>query len=194
MIYQGIVSNQEYHLERICRSLGKSGLSDDKIIGAIRSEINNIDKFYGDICKLRVIYDNSGFISKEIVPYTYKKTSSLKIVRCNNIKYDKKYVDRSRLDDLFSKRGESDDIIIVKEGLVTDSSYTNIVLEKDGFLFTPSTPLLRGTKREKLIREGIIIEKKIHIDSLSDYKRIFLINAFRDINFDNYVDIKNINY
>jgi len=67
-------------------------------------------------------------------------------------------------------------------------------LEKDGFLFTPSTPLLRGTKREKLIREGIIIEKKIHIDSLSDYKRIFLINAFRDINFDNYVDIKNINY
>lgn len=194
MICQGIVSNQEYHLERVCRTLGNSGLSDDKIIGEIRSEINNIEKLYGDTYKLRVLYDNSGFISKEIVPYTYKKTSSLRIVHCNDIAYDKKYVDRSILDDLFRERGEYDDVMIVKEGLITDSSYTNIVLEKDGTLFTPSTPLLRGTKREKLIREGIIIEKKIHIDNLSDYKRIFLINAFRDINFDNYIDIKNINY
>lgn len=57
------------------------------------------------------------------------------------------------------------------------SSYSNVALF-DGFGYvTPSTFLLNGTKRQSLIAQGILKEKDIPVNELSQYRSLHLINA-----------------
>ena len=78
-------------------------------------------------------------------------------------------------------REQFDDIIIIRNGLVTDSYYANLCFEKKGELFTPVVPLLNGTKRMKLISEKKIIPIDIKPKEINSYDRIHLINAMIDI-------------
>ena len=58
------------------------------------------------------------------------------------------------------------EIIIIKNGLVIDTSFTNIAIHKDGKWLTPKHPLLLGTKRAALLEQGIIQEADITVDDL----------------------------
>jgi 4-amino-4-deoxychorismate lyase len=76
------------------------------------------------------------------------------------------------------KEAGTDDVIIVRKGAVTDSSYCNLVFEDaDGNLFTPSDALLSGTCRQRLLDEGIIREKTITLANLHEYEYVYFINA-----------------
>jgi 4-amino-4-deoxychorismate lyase len=111
--------------------------------------------------------------------YEKKSIRSLRLVTCNEIDYRAKYSDRSLLQVLLSKRGECDEIIIVKNGCITDTSMSNLIfLEKDHWV-TPSSPLLRGTTRERLLAEGILTERQITPGMLSEFSACKLINAMR---------------
>ena len=63
-----------------------------------------------------------------------------------------------RSDKLMELRGDKDDILIIKNGKVTDTSYANVVLsDKEGKCITPnSTYLLHGTRRASLLKSGKI--------------------------------------
>jgi len=76
-----------------------------------------------------------------------------------------------------SCRGERDDILIVRRGLLTDTSIANIALFDGKDWFTPKLPLLRGTCRTALIDSGIIKEKNIRPEELSSYSFVRLFNA-----------------
>ena len=52
------------------------------------------------------------------------------------MEYNYKWEDRSQLDALYAKRENVDDILIVKNGLITDTLYANIAFEKSGQWFT----------------------------------------------------------
>ena len=79
-------------------------------------------------------------------------------------------------------RGNCDDILIIKDGFITDTSYSNIVVRDDsGRWFTPSSYLLKGTKRSYLLDKGIISEAEITPASLRKYKELKLINSMIDI-------------
>ncbi|MDX9791404.1 MAG: hypothetical protein RBT61_11275 [Candidatus Kapabacteria bacterium] len=71
--------------------------------------------------------------------------------------------------------------IFVKNGFVTDSSYTNLVFESDDGFFTPDSPLLEGTKRAALLDSGLIKSIAININSLSRYNKVHLINSMNDL-------------
>ncbi len=114
-------------------------------------------------------------------PYIFRKINSLRIVCDDTISYPHKYSNRSQIAELFIQRGEYDDILIVKDELITDSSYSNVVLSDGIRLFTPLNPLLHGTKRAKYISEGLIRQKDIQPKDLHRYKEIHLINAFLDL-------------
>jgi 4-amino-4-deoxychorismate lyase len=73
------------------------------------------------------------------------------------------------------------EIIIVKSGYITDSSFSNLVFEKSGYLHTPETPLLAGVQRENLLNQGIITPKKINLKTVHEYENIYLINALLSI-------------
>jgi len=101
----------------------------------------------------------------------------LALVHDNDIAYEYKWVDRPELDRLFSHKGEASEIIIIKDGKVTDGFYYNLVFEKEGKLFTSDTPLLQGTQRASLIQKGKITETTISEEDIFDFDKIHLINA-----------------
>ena len=88
------------------------------------------------------------------------------------------------------QRNDCDDILIVKNSLITDTSYTNVVFEDSNEkLYTPTSTLLPGTKRKQLLDAGIIHEKKIHVNDIKLYKGVYLINAMIDIEDNLFIDI-----
>lgn len=102
------------------------------------------------------------------------------MVICDTIEYPFKFEDRHELNQLLSASG-SDEILIIRKGLVSDTSFTNVVLESAEGLFTPASCLLKGTKRQQLLDSGIIQERDIRIADLSGYQNIRLINALIDL-------------
>lgn len=123
--------------------------------------------------------------------YHPKKINSLKIVEAS-FDYSFKYADRSSLNALSSLKGNCDELLITRNGIITDTSYSNIVFSQGNQYFTPQHPLLNGTKRQKLLQEGVIFEKNIHRDTLHQYDRVYLINAMLDIEDNNSLPISNI--
>jgi 4-amino-4-deoxychorismate lyase len=80
-----------------------------------------------------------------------------------------------------AQKDDCDEILITRNGLITDTSYSNVVFGQGEQYFTPESTLLNGTKRQKLLQEGKITEKRIDRNSLIEYDRIYLINAMLDI-------------
>ena len=130
--------------------------------------------------KCRVTTTDGEHFSVEITPYHQREIKSLKLVHVADIDYTYKTDQRELLNQAFALRGDCDDIIIVKNGQLTDAWAANIILSDGEKWYTPSTPLLKGIQREFLLSEGIIEEKKIHYSTLHNYKKIKLINALID--------------
>jgi 4-amino-4-deoxychorismate lyase len=50
-------------------------------------------------------------------------------------------------------QSKTEEIIIVKNNCITDTSYTNLLFLKDEKWYTPSTYLLNGVMRQHLLKE-----------------------------------------
>jgi len=112
--------------------------------------------------------------------YEKKIIRSLKLVDGSGVDYHLKYSDRSALDSLFALRENCDDIIIVINGFLTDSSMSNLIFSDGKQWVTPANPLLKGTRRNRMVAGGGIIEKEIPVADLNLYAGCKLINAMRD--------------
>jgi len=115
----------------------------------------------------------------EFYEYHLKPIESIKIVRNDTIDYVYKYEDRSELNSMYELRGDADDILIVRRGLITDSFYCNVAFKTgQGQWITPSKPLLAGTKRQRLIDEDQQLSiGDIELENLTDYSHIRLFNS-----------------
>lgn len=131
---------------------------------------------YSLFAKCRIVYDRL-IQDITIEPYKTPVINSLKVVEGDEIKYAYKYADREALKDLYEQRGNCDDILIVKNGMITDTYFCNVVLEREGEWFTPNTPLLAGTKRAQLLAEGQIRACPISLKDINSYDSVLLINA-----------------
>ncbi|MCF6333634.1 MAG: aminotransferase class IV family protein [Draconibacterium sp.] len=141
--------------------------------------------------RCRVIYSKT--VDKiEFIPHQFRKIKSLKLIEANDIGYQFKYSDRNILNELFEKRSDSDDILIVKNGCITDSFTANLLFFDGKKWWTPDTPLLYGTQRAKLIDEEKISVCRIISDDLSKYKKVGLINAMWDLGEMPLISIENI--
>ncbi len=140
--------------------------------------------------KCRVLY-NAEIEEIQYMSYIKKSINRLKIVT-TDIDYTYKWEDRKAIDEMVEANPYYDDILMVKNGYLTDTSYANIVFKRDNEFFTPQIPLLKGTKRQHLIDEDIIIEKRIKPSDLSKYSHFAIINAFNDLELTNFVPVKNI--
>lgn len=136
--------------------------------------------------KCRVVYD-SRIQEIRFSPYVLPQIRSLRLVKSDDIDYTFKYENRSSLNRLFALRGAADDILIVKNGLVTDTSFCNILLFNKKQWLTPEQPLLRGTRRAALLEHEQVETAVIRIDDLHHFTKVRLINAI--IRFDDRLDI-----
>lgn len=128
------------------------------------------------IYKCRVVYQDR-VESIEFILYEPKSIQSLKVVHDEAITYACKYENRSRINALMEQKQSCDDILIVKNGFVTDSSISNIIFF-DGYKWvTPNTPLLKGTMRQFLLEAAEIKEEAITLQNIHSFKTFRLINA-----------------
>ena len=138
------------------------------------------------IVKCRIIYTEQ--IEKtEFLPYQRPKIRTLKIVADDEIDYLHKFLDRKPIEKLVAKKGGCDDILIVKNGLITDTSFANILFFNGKEWITPALPLLKGTQRARLLDEEKIRPADIRPEDLRYFRKARLINAM--ICFGDEVDI-----
>jgi len=188
-VENGVLMNLHFHQERLDRSLYELFGADDKI--NLGSEIQIPAHAQGGKYKCRVLYGkNIGKI--EFIKYQPRKIFCLKIVYDDSIEYHLKFSDRSNLEKLLQQKGYCDDILIVKNGLITDTSYSNIVFFNGKKWVTPDSPLLKGTKRSFLLSRGNINLGHIRIDDLTNYSGFLLINAMLDFKEERLLPIENI--
>ncbi|MGH1601536.1 aminotransferase class IV [Campylobacter majalis] len=175
-LVNGEVFHLSYHLRRMLNSLGfvpkfnlKQVLKTDKK-GLVRA---------------KVIYHKSGELVKvEFFEYKMREFSEFKLVDID-FSYDKKYLIR---DDIDAAKGKNNEIIMIKNGLITDTSIANIAVF-DGEWLTPKDPLLNGTTRTRLINEGMLKECDIDVNMLMNAKKFAIMNAMID-----FFEIKNFKF
>jgi 4-amino-4-deoxychorismate lyase len=133
------------------------------------------------IYKCRILYSET-IHSIEFQRYSPPVIKKLYLIHADELEYSFKYADRTALDTL--KRKLTDpfgEILIIKKGFVSDTSFSNIVFFNGRDWVTPDTPLLRGTKREEYLTGGIIHEDTIREQDIRKFEKACLINAMLDL-------------
>ena len=170
-VKNGVVRNIEYHQQRvnISSSINLMEYVDSSVI---------IPKF--GLYKLRVTYSESAVVGHNIERYTPKKVESLRVITDNDIDYHKKFDDRTSLNNLLMQKEECDDILILKNGMITDISFANIIFFDGEKWVTPTTPLLEGSCRARLIDINTITPHQITYSDLEKFSHFMTINAMLD--------------
>jgi len=177
----GKLYHLEYHQMRLDRTLPNTGILLKDIVtppavGFFRCRVVYSDKDYA------VSYH----------PYQKKDIQTLKLVVSKTIEYSKKYLNRESINNLFAKKASCDDILIVKNGLITDTSIANVAFFYKNEWLTPKQPLLYGTTRQRLLEESKILLHDIEVKDVQKFSQIALMNAMIDFDIiaqDNIEDI-----
>jgi len=188
-LHNGNLCNLQYHQQRFDKA--RMALFPDESPLDLSTEIIIPESCKEGIYRCRLSYRKT--IEKlEIFPHTNRTINSLQAVSCNEIDYAFKYADRRMFDDLLSKRKGADDILIIKNGFVTDTSIGNIAFFDGTYWYTPNQCLLEGTKRQKLLEEKALKLANIAYESIWDFKKARILNCFYDLDEGSDVQVENI--
>ena len=169
-IENGKIFNLSYHQKRFDKS--RQDLFNTSSIINLTSLIKAPSE---GLYRCRIVY-NENIRTIEYIPYKEKEIQSLKVIS-SDISYAYKYENRDMFNTLLQKNSEVDDIIIEKEGYLTDTTIANLAFYDGSHWYTPKRPLLEGTMRAKLIHEGFLYKKEIKSSEISKYKKVALMNA-----------------
>ena len=180
--------NLQYHNERLNRSRkALFGCKNDLDLQQILTIPPDLDE---RTYKCRIIY-SADIQTIEFLPYSIKPIQTLQLVEANELDYSYKYLDRSCFSNLLEKT-TADDILIVKNGFLTDTSYANVVFWDGNHWFTSDLPLLSGTKRQYLLDKAQIKRRKLRPGDLNLFIHARLINAFLDLDTGPVIPIQQI--
>lgn len=168
---EGIAYNLDYHNQRIARTI---------MININLHEY--ILPISDDFLKCKVLYDKYGVLDVLYEPYVKRLIRTFKIVEDNTIEYKYKSMNREHINELFAQKESADEIIIVKNGWVTDTSIANIAIFDGSNWLTTKIPLLRGTTQERLVENKELIQTNISVDMLKNAQKIALLNAMVGMN------------
>jgi len=177
-VQNGIILNSKWHEKRFQRAylkyFGKSAYFN------LLDEISIPKKFKTGNVKLRILYGEKGRETQFEI-YKLQKINTVKLVQVSSLNYPLKLRQREKLNTLFEQRGSCDDVIIVRDGQITDSSYANLIFFDGDKWITPKKPLLEGTCRARLLANGKIKMANLGVKELKHFKGLKLINAMRDM-------------
>lgn len=132
------------------------------------------------IYRLTLEYDLTKIRAIRLIPYQRRSISKLRLVQLpEDFDYSYKYADRCFFDRVKATLPDDEEPIFVRQdGTITDTSFTNVLMETEDGYFTPARPLLRGTQRESLLRRGLIAEHDhLTLTHLTHARSLLLINA-----------------
>lgn len=167
---EGEALHLSYHQKRLDKSCQALGISQEYNLAALITPPGH------ELYRCRFLYDAKGY-AIEYHPYTPKKIASLKLLTCDTLEYPLKYADRERLTALLEQRGICEDVLIVKNNLLRDTTIANIALYIDGKWLTPESPLLEGTTRERLLDEKFLTPAPLAPEDIARASKIALMNA-----------------
>ena len=177
-VQDGVLHNLSYHeqrMQRACAELWGQTLTFD-----LSKTILVPPEAHSGLFKCRILYRQT-IESVTFTPYHWQPITSLRRVYCDHIDYAHKYENRDLLQQLAAQRGECDDVLIIKNGRVTDTSYANIAFFDGERWYTPAHPLLPGTQRQRLLDQGLLTETVITEQNLIRYRYFQVINAFHNL-------------
>jgi len=185
-VEKGEVLNILFHQDRMNNSRKELFKCTNEIDlpSVLQDSINNTS--INELSKCRIIYNTS--INKvEFIPYFIPKICSLKLIECDDIDYSYKYLNRDTINKMMNQRADADDIIIVKNGFITDSSFANLLFYNGDQWLTPTFPLLKGTQRAKLLEQEKVRVVDIRPEDLHNFQQVRLVNAM--LRFEDEVDV-----
>lgn len=131
--------------------------------------------------RLTLEYSLAGLSAIRLIPYCKRTIRALRpILLPDGFDYSYKYADRRFFERVKAELASDEEPLFVRpDGSITDTSFTNVLIETEAGYLTPTRPLLRGTQREGLLQAGLITEADdLTLSALrSKAKVILLINA-----------------
>ena len=125
--------------------------------------------------RCRVLY--TLYIEKvEYLPYTFNHPSRFALAKFEG-DYAYKYADRSAFARLKKTHPEAAELLLCRDGHLTDTTIANIALRRGDTWYTPARPLLEGTTRQRLLEEGRLVSAEIPCDALGEFDELALMNA-----------------
>jgi 4-amino-4-deoxychorismate lyase len=167
-VEDGIIFNIKWHNERCNKSRKELFKSTNELLLQ-----EYISPPRSGLYRCKISY-NQTVQSVEYFPYKAKTFKHFKVVK-SNLNYSYKYTNREALEKLF--KHNYDEVIIEKDGLITDTSIANIAFFDGESWLTPTTPLLEGTTRARLLSEGFLILGDIRKEEIKNYSHFALMNA-----------------
>ena len=175
----GSYHHLDLHQKRMNRTLKQFAKASETV--RLRSILPHLS--LDGLYKVRVVYTIDGegvHYDIEFASYVPRKIHTLEVVLSEEFDYSFKYEDRTLINGLLHE-SKGDDIIIVLDGQITDSSYANLVFWDGERWVTSNTPLLNGVKRQLLLKEGEVKEAPISVSDLTGFEKVSLINAMLDL-------------
>lgn len=171
----GSIPLLSYHQERVNRTLGIDHVINlSEIVTSI--DLNHDTPHQYNQLKLRILYNSDGVQHVQVSPYRVRIIQTIQIIDIQ-FDYAQKSNNRDGINHAFALRGNCDDVLMIRDGLLTDTSYANVALYDGGQWYTPEVPLLTGCQRQSLLDQNQIIPKKIRIEALDSYPYLMLFNA-----------------
>ncbi len=170
--YDGI-SRLSLHIARLSRSAAAFGIPCDR--HAIRNELQSATFGLGVPSRVRLLLGGDGGMAIETgpAPAPLAEPLAVRVVRLpvpsDDPRLRHKTSDRRFHDAARAVSGVSEVVYVQPDGQVTEGSYTNLFVERDGMLLTPPAGLglLPGVLRQALIDEGRAVEATLTVDDLA---------------------------
>ena len=166
----------ELHQKRVNATFAHFGMENSINLAKIIKDLKiDEDGFF----KLRIVYDLNRNYKTQLIPYAVAEIDSFQLVENNTYDYAFKFEDRKEFERMKTK-AKTEEIIIVKNNYITDTSYTNLLFLKDEKWYTPSTYLLNGVMRQHLLATSKIKETEITLQNIKEFTHFQLINSMND--------------
>jgi len=178
----------ERHLERMKASAAELGFSFDR--HEARNRIQALCFELEQPARLRLLASRSGELALESAPLPPVPTGAVECIALplpvvpGDWRLRHKTTDRAFYDGataLAKQLGAGEALLVRPDGRVTEGSFTNLFVERDGVLLTPPAALglLPGVLRADLLASGRAVEADLTLDDLSD--GFWLGNALRGL-------------
>lgn len=188
-IVDGEIQNLSYHQHRFEASYFKLYGKLTEVI--LKETIKIPEEYQNGIVKLRFLYNQTDCFC-QFETYRPKPVKTLRVIFDNSIDYSLKWVNRKDIQNLMAYKNTADDILIVKNDMITDTSFTNIAFWDGLAWVTPRTPLLHGTARARLLDKKILQPADIFIGDLPVFKSFKIFNAMLDFEKQQTFPVQNI--
>ena len=166
----------ELHQKRVNDTFshfGKEGSID------VAKIFKNLEIDENGLYKLRIIYDLNKNFRTQLIPYAISEIDDFQLVENNNYDYSFKFEDRKEFERMKIK-AKSEEIIVVKNNHITDTSFSNLLFLKGKDWFTPTTFLLNGVQRQHLLKSKKIKETEITLNNIKEFSHFQIINSLND--------------